>query len=418
MRILIVIVLLGALSGSLAAAGYPLEVLPPSDRHMQDPVTGVELLFLTAGSDVYDRGAYFHESAWLADDSLVIFNRVEPKKELLGYLFATGEVVRLSTPAGRLSGAATAHTGSRIFAYRDHQVLELTLSVEVSPDGGKTPSQVTCTERVIATLPEQPIHYITENCTGQLLGCEYRTKDRGDGMYVVDVRSGRIVRDTGIVNFGAHMQFSRHDPNLFSFAGRPNRLMVWDIREPKPRCVHREVEGEHLTHESWWVEGQMIFLGSYRDKEQHLKVVDPRTGIVRILGAGAWVPWQGEGDDVLNRWNWWHAAGDYQGRWVAADNWWGDIAVFDGTSTQPHRLAAGHRKYGGGAEAEDPHPQWDRGGRRVIFTSQLLGGSHPCVATLPAAWPRVEPLAPDDPVVTGLTPKSQATGTGQVPPVR
>jgi hypothetical protein len=58
--------------------------------------------------------------------------------------------------------------------------------------------------------------------------------------------------------------------------------------------------------------------------------------------------------------------------------------VFDARTTQLHRLTLGHRTYGGGVH---PEPGWDRAGRRVVFNSQMLGGEHVCVATIPATWP-------------------------------
>ena len=70
------------------------------------------------------------------------------------------------------------------------------------------------------------------------------------------------------------------------------------------------------------------------------------------------------------RLNWWHAAGSGDGRWVAADNWHGDIMLFEGKTTRPHLLTSGHCTYGSG---EHPHVGWDRKGEKVIFASHLLG---------------------------------------------
>jgi len=402
--VLLAIGLLVSLPLATLAAGtatYPLQVLPSERKVMTDPVTGVELTFATTAPGL-DRACYFHQQAWLADESLLLFTTDRGSKDMMGYLPATGELVVLRTPSGRLAGAACARRGNVVYAYRGRELVALTLKIAISRDPARIPSRVTARERVVATLPENPIHYVTENADGTLIGSEYRTAAGTNGMCVTKVATGRI-RDLGTLNFGGHMQFSRHDPLLFSFAGRPDRLMVWDLRRSAPRCLHKQAPGEHVTHESWWVDGQMLFLGSYLDKEEHLKVIDPSTGVIRIIGAGAWVPWasteQSDGDDILNRWNWWHASGDWQGRYVAADNWYGDIVVFDGKTTRLHRLTLGHRKYGGGSEAEDPHVAWDRSGRRVVFTSQLLGRADVCIATLPSSWPTSLPLAPDDPVI-------------------
>ena len=369
---------------------------------MKDPPTGVDLLFVTTGP-TRDLVLYLHQRSWLADESMLLFQSLRPEYELRGYLVATGELVHLTTPRGGIYGGTCARFRNSIFAYRGREVLELALTVEPSTDPAKAPSRVTATERVIAALPENPIHFVTENADSTLLGCEYRTAQGQNGMLVVEIAAGEI-RDLGTLNFGGHMQFSRNDPILFSFAGRPNRLMVRDLNEDAPRCIHEQVQSKHVTHETWWVDDLIIFTGGYRDKEEHVKVIDPATGIIRIIGAGAWLPWRDDGDDILNRWNWWHTSGDWQGRWVAADNWYGDIVLFAGGTTQMHRLTLGHRTHGGG---EDPHVGWDRSGKRVIFTSQMLGGVHPCVATIPDAWPP-DP-ADEGPVLTAGSAASPPT---------
>ena len=77
------------------------------------------------------------------------------------------------------------------------------------------------------------------------------------------------------------------------------------------------------------------------------------------------------------------AAGSADGRWIAADNWHGDLMLFEGKTTRPHLLTAGHRTYGQG---EHPHVGWDRKGEKVVFCSRLLGNPNVCIATIPKAW--------------------------------
>lgn len=377
-----------------AQVTYPLPVLPPEHQSIKDPVTGAELLFVSAGP-AKDHNLYFHQRSWLSDDSLVLFTSHRPDGGLMGYLFATGELVRLVTPEGGLGSPTAARTGNRVFASRGRDIVELSLRIEPSLDPKTAPSKVIAIERVVCKLPEGASlqAYLTENSDGTLLGLDLKCPDGRQGVAVVNIKSGAI-RDVCRYRFAGHLQFSRTNPNLMTVAGLDDRLVMIDLaRGGRPRSIHHQARGEYVTHECWWVNDSLTFCGGYRDKESHVKVIDAHTGEVRIIGAGAWVPWTGEGDDVLNRWNWWHAAGDEQGRWVVADNWYGDVVVFDARTTQTHRLTLGHRTYGGGIH---PEPGWDRAGRRVVFTSQMLGGEHVCVATLPDAWP-------PDPATEGLT---------------
>ena len=148
-------------------------------------------------------------------------------------------------------------------------------------------------------------------------------------------------------------------------------MWVVDIREGVPRNVYLAEEGELVTHESWWVNDQLLFCGGKSPTPaelSHVKVLNIYSGEVRIVGAGAW--WPEATPAEAARLNWWHAAGSADGRWVAADNWHGDIMLFEGKTTRPHLLTTGHRTYGKG---EHPHVGWDRKGEKVVFGSTPAG---------------------------------------------
>jgi len=373
-------------------APYPLKVLPAEHRKMTDPQTGTELTFLTT-DPAEDTNLYFHDCSWLADSSLIVFMSQRETGGLMGYLTATGELVQLTTPRGGLGGATAARNRNSVFALRGQEVVELALKIDLSADPKIVPSKVTATERVICEMPkDDPTSTaLNESCDGKWLsvgvGSGDKPSGKGPGILLIDVATGkikdlcRIASDPG---YAGHVQWSRTNPNLLSFAGRTNRLYVIDIRDGIPRCVHRQVPNELVTHEHWWVNDQMTFCGGYHPKpteDAHVKLLNITTGEVRIIGAGAW--WPTATPAELAKWNWWHAAGDEQGRWVAADNWHGDIVLFDGKTTRMYQLALGHRTYGHGVH---PHVGWDRRGEQVAFTSHMLGNPNVCVATIPSAW--------------------------------
>ena len=94
------------LTGAVAPA-CELEVLPPEHKTMTDPETGAELNFLTT-DPASDLNLYFHERSWLSDGSLIVFTSSRQKGGTLGYVTATGELVRLATPSGSLGGVTAA----------------------------------------------------------------------------------------------------------------------------------------------------------------------------------------------------------------------------------------------------------------------------------------------------------------------
>ncbi len=406
-------VLLATCATGTASASYPLEVFPPESKRMTDPVTGAELLFLTTSPEK-DVNLYFHEYSWLADELVILFTSARVKGGLMGYLTATGELIRLHTPQGALGGATAAARGNAVLALRGRSIIELKLAVEPSTAPATHPSRVTATERVLCTLPDGgPSTSLNPSCDGKYaaLGVSgFADPKRGPTIYKIELKSGKLSEVCRLAQppgYGGHVQWSRSNPHLISvagghgptgdiagpaytgtapedYAGRGPRLWVIDIREGVPCNVYLAEEGELVTHESWWVNDQMLFCGGKSSTPavlSHVKALDIYSGVVRIVGAGAW--WPAASPSEAARLNWWHAAGSADGRWVAADNWHGDIMLFEGKTTRPHLLTSGHRTYGLG---EHPHVGWDRMGEKVVFSSHLQGNLDVCVATIPRAW--------------------------------
>ena len=402
-----------AVGTAAAATSYPLEVLPPECKRMTDPQTGVELLFLTTAPE-NDVNLYFHEYSWLADESLILFTSSRPRGGLMGYLSATGELIRFQTPQGPVGGATAAARGNAVFAVRGRTVVEVKLAIQRSSDPAARSSRVTATERVLCTLPDgAPGTALNPSCDGRYVALGvtgFADPKRGPAICKVDLKSGKlsdVCRLPVQPGYGGHVQWSRTNPHLISFAGgrgptkdvagpapmatapedyagRGQRLWVVDIREGVPRNVYLAEEGELVTHESWWVNDQLLFCGGQSPTPavlSHVKALNIHSSEVRIVGAGAW--WPEASPAEAARLNWWHAAGSTDGRWVAADNWHGDIMLFEGKTTRPRLLTAGHRTYGQG---DHPHVGWDRKGEKVVFASHLLGNLNVCVATIPKAW--------------------------------
>jgi hypothetical protein len=161
-------------------------------------------------------------------------------------------------------------------------------------------------------------------------------------------------------------------------------LWVIDINKGVPVNVYQAIENELVTHAIWWINDKILFTGAIaveaKDAWSHVKMLDVGSGDVRIVGAGSW--WPDATPEEMSRSNWWHPSGSDDGQWIVADNWHGDIQLFEGRNSRPHLLTANHRTYGSG---DHPHPGWDRKGNQVVFTSHNLGSADVCVATIPEA---------------------------------
>ncbi len=186
---------------------YLLEVFPPEHQRVKDPVTGADLLFITT-HPTRDLNLYFHERSFLADESMVLFTSERERGGLMGYLFATGELVRIHTPDGGVGGATAAKSRNSVFVLRGRQVLELALRIQTSQNPFKAPSQVSATERVICTLPEgiSPATALNENANGSLLSLGVSFAGGGVGIITIDVRTGKVREVCRMETFGGHVQ--------------------------------------------------------------------------------------------------------------------------------------------------------------------------------------------------------------------
>lgn len=375
---------------------FELAVSPPEHKKMTDPETGAELLFLTT-DPAKETNLYFHERSWLADGSLILFNSARKNGGVMGYIVETGELVHFNGAHHSIGAVNAAKDRNSVFGRRSESVVEWALTLEVSPGPDASPSKVTATERTIAAMPGLAMHTPpSESCDGRHLAVGVRQGD-GPGIYVIDVASGEyreVCRLPEPPGYGGHVQWSHNNPYMLSFAGRTNRLMVVDVRHGVPRSLYQEWDTENVTHEHWWVadahgDDQIVFCGGVHPEpveDAHVKVINVRTGVVRVIGVGAWWP-HGQDEEVAKQ-NFWHCSGSEDGRWVAADNWHGDITLFEGKTTRPRILTTGHRTYGHG---DHPHVGWDRAGKQVVFTSHMLGTQDICVATIPGAWQQANP---------------------------
>jgi len=369
---------------------YALEVLPTEARRLTDEHTGAELLFLTSGP-TENRNLYFHERSWLQDDSVILFYADREYNGLMGYVVATDELVRLSAADGTpLNRATAAVDRPAVYAMAGDRVLEIALHIEPSDQPAATPSRIWARERALCEV-SHAVTSLNESCDGRYLsvGVTERDAPEASAIYLIATADGARERlcgmPPGATATVSHVQWSTTNPYWISFANAPIRIWVVDIRDRQPWAPYAQRPGELVTHEVWWGNDLLLFCGGIHPKPQedaHVKTLDPRTGEVRIIGEGAW--WPDATPAELAKRNWWHPAGSPDGHWVAADNWHGDIMLFEGLTARPRLLTQGHRTYGGG---QHPEVGWDRRGEQVVFASHKLGeGVHVCVATIPEEW--------------------------------
>lgn len=372
----------------------------PSEQEVQiDPVSGARVVFATTHPGA-DSNFYFHERCFLHNNRMMLFNSDRfGRTEVMAYLLDTGELVRLTRPQEASLGSRVASVkGDRLYAVKQGGLHEWRLDVTTSPE-----TRVRVTGRRLVDLPAgaQQRSSLDENCDGSLLTFAYLL----DGEHFIgfyDVVAGRLLPPARIGFKLDHLQFHRNRPDLVSFSRTyetggdwapldppdPTRARLWtlhrQVRQPLPAFF--QAPGELATHECWWVRDQMTFIGGHHHEgsreEGAVKVLDFKTGEIRIIGSGAWV--EGVPAEQLSQVNWWHAAGSPDGRWVVADNWHGIVALFEAQTTRKRILTTGHRVYGSGGH--HPHAGWDTKGEYVEFTSNKRGNPDVCLVAIPTEW--------------------------------
>lgn len=368
------------------------KVFPPEHEITTDPETGAKVVFVTSDTSK-DVNLYFDLNCWFNDLSMMVFysNRFN-SYELFGYLTETGEIVRLQSPQISRAGNVTVdYQSNDIYVVRDNAIYQWNVEIEILKDSNIS-SKVKIRERKIASAPDSASFFmgLTESADGKYLsaGLNYQEKEEQE-IVAVDIKTGEL--KTLLSNWKkiSHVQFSKYNPNLLRFSHSPHRMWYIDTRKPGiANKLHKQEPGELVTHEDWWVNDQMTFCGGYQKEHSHVKLIDLKTQTTRIIGAGSW--WKEGTPFELSKYNWWHASGSRDGKWVATDNWHGYIAIIDARTSHLRLLTTWHRPYGF-VGTEHPHVGWAPDSKSVEFTSHKHGNPDVCIAYLPEEW--------DDPFV-------------------
>jgi hypothetical protein len=396
--IVVLILTLGCNSETQKSSGlnwadeWPGRVYPPEHIVTTDSVSGAKVVFATT-NPAKDLNFYFDWNSWFRDQSCLFFTSDRNGKvELFGYIPKTGELVCFSPEkSDKNYWFGTVDFQSHdIYMTGNNTVIGWNIDIQFNKDSSKV-EKVKVRERIIAAAPEGKNFFgalsQSADCRFLSLAASPKSNTVHKEILAVDILTGK--QDLLYTMYDSipltHIQFSKYNPNLLRFSHDGpklpgvHRMWIVDIRKPgEARKIHLQEPGELVTHEDWWVDDQLTFCGGYLREESHVKLVSIHDQKTRIIGNGAW--WEGGTPSELSRYNWWHASGARDGKWVAADNWHGRIAVIDMRTSHLRLLTTGHRIYGKG---EHPHVGWAPDSKSVEFTSNQRGNGDVVIAWLP-----------------------------------
>lgn len=367
-------------------------IYPSEQKNEIDSITGNEVLFVTT-KESRDVNFYFDWNCWFGDQSAMFFTSDRNgKNELFAYVPKTGELVCFHpVDSEKKYWLATVDFESHdVYMRNDTAIFAWNIQIDFNNDSSKV-DQVRVKERIVSTPPEGTKYYspLSQSADRKYLSVAVNhdnDPDRKD-ILSIDITTGKttlLFTETEKVPV-THIQFSKYNPYLLRFSHDApqilgvHRMWVVDTRKPgEARKIHLQEHGELVTHEDWWVNDQLTFCGGYKKEESHVKLVNIHDQETKIIGAGAW--WENAEPFEISKYNWWHASGARNGKWVATDNWHGHIAIVDIRNSHLRLLTKDHRTYGSG---DHPHVGWAPDSKSVEFTSQKFGNSDVCIAYLP-----------------------------------
>ena len=367
-------------------------IFPSEQKIYVDSVSGAKVVFATT-SPAKDVNLYFDLNCWFKDQSCLFFTSDRRgKTELFGYIPKTGELVCFSPDQEEKKyWFATVDFNSHdVYMTAGNTIISWNIDLRFNKDSTML-TEVNVKERTVAKAPEGKsyISELSQSADGRFLSVASAAHNRPlhKEILAVDIQAGNhtvlcSVDDSFPIS---HVQFNKYNKYLLRFShdspivkGLP-RIWVADTRKPGELLkVHQQEPGELVTHEDWWVNDQLTFCGGYLKEESDVKLINIHDQQARIIGKGSM--WEGAKPAELAKYNWWHASGSRDGKWVATDNWYGKIAIIDIRTSHLRLLTVNHRNYGKG---EHPHVAWAPDSKSVEFTSNQRGNADVVLAYLP-----------------------------------
>ena len=369
-------------------------IYPPEHKILTDSVSGAKIIFVTT-DPAKDINLYFDLNCWFGDQSCLFFtsNR-RGKTELFGYVPKTGELLCFSPDNGdkKYWFGTVDFKSHDVYMTAPNTILTWHIDIRFNSDSSKV-TEVNVKERTVAKAPEGK-SYVTElsqsaDCRFLSVATVTHNQPQHKEITAVDILTGKHIVLCSVDDPYpiSHLQFSKYNKHLIRFShdsptvkGLP-RMWIFDDRKPGEVIkVHQQEPGELVTHEDWWVNDQLTFCGGYVKEESDVKLINIHDQQTRIIGKGSM--WEGGTPFELSKYNWWHASGARNGKWVATDNWHGRIAIIDIRTSHLRLLTTNHRTYGKG---EHPHVAWAPDSKSVEFTSNRYGNPDVVIAYLPLA---------------------------------
>lgn len=414
----------------------------PSERKVvTDPVTGVELIFLTS-TPSGDSKIYPTHNQWTSDGEWVVFRSGRVRGEAMAVNEKSGEIVQV-TEGGFWGTLNVARKSMKLYYMKRSQdregprvIVEVDLSKLFADSKAGTLKDESQYQRICGTIPSEfranadMALDSDENWIWFRVGSEEAMKHLSDGTKIEDnfgprnmgagpagiagmnIQTGEIKYVVSVPFQIGHIQSNPWVPGQIIFCWEtggksPQRTWIVNSDGTGLRPLYPESTYEWITHEAVISPDEVAFAimahrkipGTTADVPEGTDVYGANPGqepewgpsgtrekptglgIVNIktkeMTIAGQIPY-GSG--------FWHVTGSADGRFAAGDNFAREIYLIDRHSHEMILLSAGHKR----TAQDHPHPTFSPDGTKIEIQSAMLSedgkSMNICVIPIPNEW--------------------------------
>ena len=406
----------------------------PSERKViNDPKTGVELVFLTSKSGTGDSKIYQTHNQWTSDGRWVIFRSDRVKGEAMAVNEETGDIVQV-TEGGFTGMLCVARKSMNLYIMREAkdmrgkrtgmEVVEINLErLFADSERGKLKSK-SAYERLCGTIPaelcsegdmaldgsEEMVYfrldkeYARTMPIAEPIAPDFGPRHMGagpGGIGKMDLTTGRAEPVVAVHFKVGHIQGNPWHPGEVIFCWEtggkaPQRTWMVNADGTNLRPIYRETEHDWVTHEAVISADELVIallghrpISGGENKDPNGPGQEPEWGpsgtkeyptgiaVVNMRTRELTMEGQVDGD------NFWHVAGSQDGHWVAGDDFARELWLIDRHTKERILLTAGHKR----TARDHVHPTFKPDGTEIEIQSAMLSDDgrsmNICIVKLP-----------------------------------
>ncbi len=409
----------------------------PSERKViNDPKTGVELVFLTSKSGTGDSKIYQTHNQWTSDGRWVIFRSDRVKGEAMAVNEETGDMVQV-TEGGFTGMLCVARKSMNLYIMRIRrdkdnkrtgmEVVEINLEKLFTDSEAGQLKKKQAYERLCGVIPadmcsegdmaldgsETMVYfrldkeYARKYPIAEQIAPNFGPRKMGagpGGIGKMDLTTGKSEMVCAVHFKVGHIQGNPWHPGEVIFCWEtggkaPVRTWICNADGTELRPIYRETEHDWVTHEAVISEDELVIaiIGHRPIDKGEQKTI---AGLEPFATSDDWGPAgtkeYATGIAVVNMRtreltlegqvpgdNFWHVAGSQDGHWVAGDDFARELWLIDRHTGERILLTAGHKT----TARDHVHPTFKPDGTEIEIQSAMLSDDgrsmNICIVRLP-----------------------------------